>query len=291
MTQCGTTLPDLGAETVSAAVGDLLDRLDPDLGGPVVVLPDAHYPYHPSTGLVTNPDAVAGVLDWLAANGHDDVTVGVVGSEALRGGQAASVLGYDRIAEAYDVDVVDLDTESHVRRSATVAGESIPLDVPERLLDASLLAVPTIRTTQADGLVGASVSLLRATGTDRVSAGRVAAAVDLLDPDATLVDGTYSYSGGACASRVLLVGDDPVALDLAVATALDYEAAPYLDRYAHITSTVVSGLDAETLADALPGGEPDPEPAGPSPAMKTGYRMYAKLTGDGVPPMLLGGER
>lgn len=290
MTQYGTTLTDLGAATVSVAVGDLLDRLDPDLDGPVVVLPDAHYPYHPSTGLVTNPDAVAGVLDWLAETSHDDVTVGVVGSEALRGGQAASVLGYDRLAAEYGIEVVDLDTESHVRRTATVSGESVTLDVPERLLDASVLTVPTIRTTEADGLVGSCVSLLRATGTDRVSADRVAAAVDLLDPEATLVDGTYSYSGGARASRVLLAGDDPVALDLAVAKALDYEAAPYLDRYAHITSTVVSGLDAGALADVLPGGEPDPEPEGPSPAMKTGYRMYARLTGDGVPPMLLEGE-
>lgn len=290
MTQYGTTLPDLGAETVTGAVGDLLDRLDPDLDGPVVVLPDVHYPHHPSTGLVTNPDAVAGVLDWLAASGLDDATVGVVGSEAVRGHQAASVLGYERLAEEYGVDVVDLDTESHVCRTATVSGESVTLDVPERLLEASVLTVPTIRTTEADGLVGSCVSLLRATGTDRVSADRVAAAVDLLDPEATLVDGTYSYSGGARASRVLLAGDDPVALDLAVAKALDYEAAPYLDRYAHITSTVVSGLDAGALADVLPGGEPDPEPEGPSPAMKTGYRMYARLTGDGVPPMLLGGE-
>lgn len=290
MTQYGTTLPDLGDETISAAVADLLDRLELDLSGSVVVLPDAHYPYHPSTGLVTNPDTLAGVLDWLTENGHDDVVVGVVGSEAVRGRQAASVLGYDRIAEAYGVDVVDLDTEPHVRQTTVVEGESVSLDVPDRLLDASVLTVPSIRTTEADGLVGACVSLLRATGSDRVSPARVAAAVDLLDPVATLVDGTYSYSGGARASRVLLAGDDPIVLDLAVANALDYEAAPYLDRFAPITNTNVSGLDAGALADALPAGKPDPEPEGPSAAMKTGYRMYAKLTGDGVPPVLLGGE-
>jgi uncharacterized protein (DUF362 family) len=290
MSQYGTSLVDLDEATIERAVGDLLDGMALDLAEPIVVMPDAHYPYHPSTGLVTNPKTVAAVLAWLDDQGYEDVTVGVVGSDAVRGAQAASVLGYDRLAEAYDVEVVDLDTEPHVRQSTTVVDESVSLDVPERLLDATLLSVPTIRTTEESGLVSACVSLLRATGTDRVTARRVAAAVDLLAPACTLVDGTYAYSGGARASRVLLVGDDPVVLDVTLAEALDYDAAPYLEDLRHITSTAIEGLDAETLADTLPGGEPDPDPAGPSPAMKTGYKLYAKLTGDGVPPMLLGGE-
>lgn len=290
MSQHGTTLASLDEEGVADGAGELLDALDPALDGPVVVLPDAHYPYHPSTGLVTHPWTVATVLEWLDDRGLEDVTVGVVGSDAVRGRQSASVLGYDRLAETHGVDVVDLDTEAHVRRSTTVDGESVPLDVPERLLDATLLSIPTVRTTEESGLVSACVSLLRATGTDRVSETRVAAAVDLLDPACTLVDASYAYSGGARASKVLVVGDDPVVLDVAVAEALDYDAAPYLDRVRDVTNTRIEGLDAETLAAALPGGEPDPDPTGPSAAMKTGYRLYAKLTGDGVPPALLGGE-
>ena len=290
MTQYGTRLDDLRTETIATGVADLLDRLDPELSGPVVVLPDAHYPYHPSTGLVTNPDALAAVLEWLDERGHEDVTLGVSGSDAVRAAQSASVIGYDRLAEAYDVDVVDLDTEAHVRRTTTVRGTPVSLDVPERLLDASVLAVPTIRTTDGTGLVGACVTLLRATGTDRVTPDAVEAALDLLNPAGTLVDGTYAYSGDARASRVLLAGDDPVPLDLAVAEALDYDAAPYLERFESLSTTRISGLDAEALAEALPAGKPTAAEGGPSPAMKTGYKLYAKLTGDGVPPMLLGGE-
>lgn len=290
MSQYGTRLDDLDESTIDEAVAGLLDDLDPDLSGPVVVVPDAHYPHHPSTGLVTNPFTVAGVLDWLEARGHDDVVVGVVGSDAVRGSQAASVLGYDRLTRAYDVEVVDLDTEAHVRKTTTVDGEPVSLDVPERLLESTLVSVPTVRTTDDAGLVSACISLLHATGTERVSADRVAAAIDLLSPACTLVDATYAYSGGARASKVLLAGDDPVVLDVTVAEALDYNAVPYLEHLRDITDTRVDGLDRETLAAALPAGEPDPAEAGPSHAMKTGYKLYAKLTGDGVPPMLLGGE-
>lgn len=287
MPQYGTALPDLSGATISTAVAELLDSLDPVVTGAVVVLPDVHYPFHPSTGLVTNPDTVAAVLDWLTAAGHDDCSIGVVGTDALGGAQSASLLGYDTLAAAYDVEVIDLDLASHTTMTTTVDGKSVTLDVPDPLVGATVIAVPTVRTGP-DGLVGACMTLLRAAGTDRCSPEQVAAAVDLIAPAATVVSGSYAYSGGARCSKLLLAGDDPVVLDLAVAEALGYDAAPYLAPYVAISNTALTGLDSAALAAALPTGKPRAEPTGPSPAMGAGYRLYAQLTGDGVPPMLLG---
>lgn len=237
------------AAGVREALDDRLDVLDDHGGRDVLVAPDVHYPFHPSTGLVTNPDLVAALLSVLGEAGYDPV-LGTAGSPLLDLSPAA-LLGYETIAAAAGVDVVEL------------AGDGVERRADGALDGRAVVAVPTLRTTGADGRSGA-------------------AALDTASsPALTLLDGTYTYAGEPRRSLFVLGSADATAVGRLVGQLLAGEGATRDDG----TRAALAGR----LPDAIEtddGGTADA-----SGAMAAGYRLYARATGDLVPPQFLpGGE-
>lgn len=303
----GAQPTDLSDAALREAVGTVLDPYrdavagqsdgydgDASDDGRVVVLPDAHYPYHPSTGLVTNPAVVRAVVaDLVDDVGADRVAVGVPGSELIDAERAAKFLGYERLAREAGVDLLDLDAAETVERMVHLTRESATVAVPEPLASGRVICVPTLRKSAARGVEGALLCLARAVAEDP-TAEQALAAVHACPPAATLLDGTYVYAGEPRRSRFLLAGDDPVAADVLGAKLLriDRAAVAGLDSYEGESRgpTAVEGLDLRAIAESLPRTEAhDP---GDDALMAKGYGLYAKVSGDLVPPQLLraGGE-
>lgn len=284
----GRTLSDTTRSDVALGVRSLLDASDdfPRADAPLLVLPDVTYPFHPSTGMVTNPTVVRTLVDAVRRDRPDaDVGVAFAGSDAADGETAAELLGYDRWIGDRDVDVVDLTDARAVERTVEVGDETRTVNVPEPLLDRQVVAVPTLRYGRDRPLVGGTAAVARAVRASTVP-GQIAAASLAVDPALTLLDGTYAFTGRPSRPRFLLSSSDVFAIDRLTSRLLGREpaAVPSLAATGVQSRGIdVSGVSLEALRRRL-SVEPPPDSSTPSRLVQAGYRFYTTVTGDAYPP-------
>ncbi|AUV82745.1 hypothetical protein C2R22_14740 [Salinigranum rubrum] len=286
----GRVLPELDRETIRPTVSTLFDRQLDTGWSPdgVLVVPDVHYPFHPSTGLVTNPDVVDAVVAELRDRTDAPVALGVTSTDDT-GRQTAEWIGYSSVVERHDVDVVDLHDESATTQVAPAAHEPVRVDLPAPLADRAVVNVPTVRSDPELSLVAASANLALA-GNETNPRSGMRAVPAAVDPVVTLVDGTYTHVGGTRASQFLLAGDHR-AVDLVLREAVDsVEDLPYLDSEGVDTADrlTLGGIALDEITESL-GGAPSRRDGDSEPGdvMQAGYRLYARLSGDLLPPQML----
>jgi len=281
---------DASPGAVRAAVEALLVRVPVASADHVVLVPDAHYPFHPSTGLVTNPAVVEALARTLLAEGAT-VDVGFPPSPWLDVERTRRFLGYVGLADRLGLDLLDLVPAREAdRRRFAVDGQVATLGVPSALVDANVVVVPSLRTDPRQGVAGALATLAAALADGAPSPAQVAAATSALQPTLGVVDATYSYAGEPRASDFLLAGTDLRELDRAAAVLLstDTAAIPALVRSTGTERPLpsVDGPPLSALAATVADGRA-PDVSDPGWPMRAGYRLYARLTGDVVPPQFL----
>jgi uncharacterized protein (DUF362 family) len=273
--------------SIRSTVSALIDGLDLPTGPEPIVLPELSYPFHPSTGLVTNPDVAAAVVDSLQSSLDTDVGLAYTDSKHADGEQTASFVGYDAITGDARVDVVDLEGADAVEQTVQLDDGQRTVSVPTPLLDRPVVVVPTLRYGNDHPIVGGTVTAARAT---RISAGvpRTAGAAALvIDPAGVILDATYTYTGQPDETGVLIAGDDVVDVDRVAArlAGLDPTDVPSLAAVPGSPSEPlrVPSLSIESIRDRLPN-QPPPQMDTPGPMVQRGYRLYTQLTGDAYPP-------
>lgn len=288
-----TILEDCSMRSIRAGLMDVVEiDLQPfaDVDS-ILVVPDAHYPYHPSTGLVTNPDVLEVILDVLASTlGADRVALASPPSKFLAASQIAAFLRYSDIAADLGVAVVDLEDAERVRRTVALDDGPVTLSVPAPLLDATIVAVPSLRRS-ADGVLECGMRTMARAAVADPDGRETRAMAELCAPALSVIDGTYSYADGPKRSRVLLAGTNVVETSIVSARlfGLSPEDVPHLSGPEGRANQPdgIEGADPRQLAAALPSGAPPSVEE--SETMARGYQLYAKLAGDLVPPQLLGG--
>lgn len=243
--RCDTTTAAVGA-----AVTDLLADYFPEPGEALVV-PDAHYPFHPTTGLVTNPDVVETLVEALSVK--TDVTLGLPISPWVE--DATGCLGYDALADRTGVETLSLADAPIVERTARVGDRRSAVAVPEPLDDRPVVVVPTLRMTPTLAAAMVTTAFGASLGDGTPDSDDVVAATAVCDPVFVLLDGTYTYTGAPHRGRFLLAGTDAPTVDHAAAgivgrtPADEPSLAPFVGGRESID---IEGLDAEELAAELP---------------------------------------
>lgn len=233
---------------------------------------------------MTNPDVVAEVVRLLSS---EQVRIAIPQSEFISAERAAEYLGYDRIADEQAAEIVYLPDAEHVERTVHLTRETITLSVAKPLLD-GVVNVPTIRRSAALGLEAGMANLARAID-ETPDETTVQAAHRVCNPAITVVDGTYSYAGEPHKLQALLASTNTVATSIAAADLVDLDrtAVPHLTTYEADSNAPVDvrGFDVDRLADTVSTSKPNPSTD--TGLMTTAYRLYARLTGDLVPPQML----
>lgn len=256
----------------------------------VLVLPDVAYPFHPSTGMVTNPtvvEALVTALRVVVPNGR--IGVALAGSEHAEARRSGRYLGYRTLVDRLGAEYVDLEGADCVSATARVRGTPRTVAVPRVLAECTLVNVPTLRTDRERGLVAGMANLARAADAPDPTPEDVVAVTRALDPAVTMLDGTYTHTGAPHRSGFLLAAGDATSLDRVAARLLGRgpDEIPHLradDDGEPVDPTVRRSVEA--VRSALPNETP-PAPFAPGPAMRLGYRTYARITGDAVPPQFL----
>lgn len=281
----GTRLPDCEPDAIAEGVAEVLGNANVEFEGRVVLVPDLHYPYHPSTGTVTNPDTVSALIDRLLAAGVDGVEIARPATAWSDDASCATYLGYDRLVERSDVEYFDADAGPQASRTVSVGDQETVVTAPERLLDDSLV-VPALRRREEPTLAGCFDRLAAAALGREPTAFEVDSFAAAADPGGALLDATHSYVGEPRRTRALLASVDPLEVERVAAylLGLGRDALP-AGAANDERPARVSGLDARELADELP--DESVSEGSPSPLMKSGYRLYTRVTGDQLPPQLM----
>ncbi|WP_247004878.1 DUF362 domain-containing protein [Halosolutus gelatinilyticus] len=259
----------------------------------IAIVPDAHYPFHPSSGVVTDPAVVGALVATLER--ETGAAVAVVGtSGVLSFDRTAEFLGYPDVLDRFGAELVDVDdAASRVTETRTVADRSVALAVPERLLEDAVVPVPSLRPTRDGPVAGGMRTLARLVDRSTDAGIAAAAATAAVDPVCSVLDATIAYAGEPYAADALLAGPIP-AVDAIGARLLDRsldedEALRYA-KSPEPDAVDVDGVDTASLRERLPSGEL-PTTTNPHPAVSLAYRTYAAISGDVVPPQLDGGPR
>lgn len=257
-----------------------------DISNEVLVVADAPYPFHPSTGLVTDPAVAGAVANALRTAGATAVSVALAGGPHADRDRTQALLGYETVIEHCDLEWVNPEpgTDRHI---CHWTGEDGPtwFSVPTDLLDRTVVVVPSLRPTRTNEVAGALRTVARAIDPGLPDAATIAAA-DVVEPALAILDATTAYADGPRTPGVLVAGGPPW-VDAVATRLLDgaLEDDPVLDSALEPDERTVtcSGVDIEALGDGLPVGR-YPTRTTPGPLVSACYRLYATVTGDAVPP-------
>jgi uncharacterized protein (DUF362 family) len=294
----GTRLQELSDAVIGSTVREFVADVRQEVveESSLVLVPDAYYPHHESTGLVTHPAALEALCMELTSLVDDLFVLPAIGRDA-DAETTLELLGYDRIETIRDVRLrLPEDCERCCLSVRVLDSESEPqrltVSAPRPLIDHAVVTVPTLRTTGTIVAPGLRTLAMQLTDLEHPSAPydwtHAVAADAIAEPVLSLLDGTYVFAGRPHRGRFLVAGADATTVDEVAATILDLSAeeVPSLEALGwNGEYRYVDGLSPDALARSLP----DEAPAEPSdrPLQKRGYQLYARLTGDGVPPQLL----
>ncbi|AEH37671.1 DUF362 domain-containing protein [Halopiger xanaduensis] len=300
----GSWIPDLDARMASLETpvqtlleSALSDETDLETAEEITLVPDAHYPFHPSTGTVTDPAVVGALVAALEDRTDADIAVAGTTNEIIDLERTGQYLGYRDLLERFDAELVDLADDAEPRTDVVreVDGRSVSVSVPTRLVRGAVVTVPTLRPTE-DGRVAGGVrrlaDLVDSAADPEITA---VAATQAVDPALSVMDATTAYGTDPYAADALFAGPAP---DVDALGASLFGDATDDDPVLRLAAGTDDGpitvervgagaddLDFDALRDRLAGAELPPSDE-THPAVTTAYRLYAAVGGDAVPPQL-----
>ncbi|RQG91248.1 DUF362 domain-containing protein [Natrarchaeobius halalkaliphilus] len=264
----------------------------------ITLVPDVHYPFHPSTGMVTDPAVVGAIASYLRSRGDADLVVAGASGERIEFDRTLAYLGYPELLERFDAEPVDLvRDEPRTNEIVCVDGRSVPFSVPATLGESTVIVVPTLRPTE-EGPVAGGMRTLAAADERTVDPDVTAvAATRVVDPVLSVLDATTAYGSDPHAANAIFAGSTP-SVDAVGASLLEREIEDdralelaFEDGPETITLERVGAgadrVDVEDIRERLGGGELPPTGT-MHPAVTAAYRLYATVGRDAVPPQIEG---
>jgi len=116
----------------------------------VVIKPNLCYYWDYTTGQTTDPKFVAALVDLIRDQTSSDVNISIVESDAsaMKCKHAFKMLGYEKLSQNHDVNLVNLSKDKCDDVEVTVGNQSFRLTVPWTIRDADLkINIPKIKYT------------------------------------------------------------------------------------------------------------------------------------------------
>lgn len=116
----------------------------------IVIKPNMCYYWDYSTGQTTDPRFVAALIDVLREQISPDVNISIVESDAsaMKCKYAFKMLGYERLANNYNVNLINLSEDPYETVHVTAGKYSFKIMVPKTIQEADLkINVPKIKYT------------------------------------------------------------------------------------------------------------------------------------------------
>jgi uncharacterized protein (DUF362 family) len=227
-------MKDLSDRDVDNAVGRAIDQLDFNFSDNIqniVIKPNLCYYWDSSTGETTDPRVVSAVINCLRQKLGKEVNISIAEADAsaMKTKYVFKVLGYDKLSQARNVNLVNLSEGDITHVKVKVREKEFTLPLNNLLLKADLIInTPKLKT---HNFVGATCALKNTFGA--ISKPRKYAYHEMISDvivgvnkiikshivivDGLIVRGLYPRKLG-----VILVGDDALATDFIAAKAMGF---------------------------------------------------------------------
>jgi len=188
---------------------------------PILVKPNYVDASHPSTGITTDSRVIEGVVRFLKERGVKDVRIGE-GSGYADTFEAFRVAGVDKMAEKWNVRLIDLNKDEVVEVSPPNPLALKRVKIAKTALESTLISVPKLKLHR---ITGVTLSLKNMMGTISRKGSmhshlskNIADLASIVKPSIAVIDGIVAGEGHETSENpvemnLVIAGTDPVAVD------------------------------------------------------------------------------
>jgi uncharacterized protein (DUF362 family) len=300
-----TKTPNYAEVDIFDAVEKALNMLEYDFGGKirtVVIKPNLCYYWDYSTGETTDPRVVSAVIDCIRDKiGSDiDISVAEADASAMKTKLAFSVLGYDKLCEKKNVNLINLCQGDICDVPVKVGEKAFSLPINEILLKADLIInIPKLKTHNFVGITCALKNMFGAISKPRkyvyheMISHVIVGVNKIVKSNIVVVDGLVGKGSYPKKLGVILAGNDALATDFTAVRIMGFNPS----RIAHLNLAAkerigetknISLIEDVKLAD-IKKKFPHYNYVMHNILWGMQFKLlknYAKLTGDVFPPFL-----
>jgi uncharacterized protein (DUF362 family) len=189
---------------------------------PILIKPNYINSKHPSTGITTDSRVIEGIVKFLKQDNINTVLIGE-GSGWGDTFEAFRVAGVDRVAERWNVRLVDLNKDEFVEVSPPNPLSLKKVRLAKTALESRIISVPKLKIHAAAGVTLSLKNMMGALAskgsmhTGSLSKNIVDLA-SVLRPSVSVIDGIiaaegHETSGTPVEMNLVIAGTDPVAAD------------------------------------------------------------------------------
>jgi uncharacterized protein (DUF362 family) len=245
-----------------------LEMIESDIKGvlssnkPILIKPNYLNAKHPSTGVTTDSRVIEGVVKFLKTRKFDNLVIGE-GSGFADTFEAFRVAGVDKVAERWNVKLIDLNEDEFVEVQPPNPLSLKSVKVAKTALESTIISVAKLKphrvataTLSLKNMMGA----LANKGTmhrGRSLSENIADLASILKPSLAVVDGIIAGEGheNSCnpvEMNLVIAGTDPVAVDTVGAAVMGIEP----NEVKHLLLAEKKGLGTSNLEEITVLGEP-----------------------------------
>ena len=216
------------AQSLPHAIKNSLDLINfsfPQTLKKIVIKPNMCYYWDYSTGHTTDPKFVASVIDLIRESlPNIDITLVEADASAMKCKHAFKVLGYEKLAQDYKVNLVNLAEDKTENIAVTVNGHEFSLKLPDTIRTADLkinLPKPkymdkTTITCSLKNIFGCNPEPLKYKLHPLLDEA-IVALNQIMKFDLNILDGILVAGASTRRLNLVMASQDPVAFDSAVA--------------------------------------------------------------------------
>lgn len=198
----------------------------------VIIKPNLCYYWKASTGYTTDPKTVGAIIDYFREH-YGNVSIKIVESDAsaMRVKYAFKALDYEKLSKNKNVDLFNLSDDELEKRSVTVNGKQLTLDMPTSLFNCDLLInVPTLKSIDITKITCAMKNLFGCLGKSRKivyhkNINEVLTAINkIVPPHLTIVDSLVALGKYPVKLDLIMAGNNDFSIDWIAAKILGYNS-------------------------------------------------------------------
>lgn len=267
----------------------------------VIIKPNLCYYWDASTGETTDKRVVSAIIDYVRefCNPDADIRVAEADATAMKTRHVFSMLGYTDLAREKNVELFNLCDDNFKEVEIEIKGGSLKIPLPESMLNSDLIInVPKLKvprriplTCAMKNLFGCIHNPVKARYHPHLH--EVIAGVNrAIKPDLTVVDSIIALGRYPIRLGLIIAGTDSLAVDFTVAKIIGFNN-PSKIKYIKLAEEMgignsdvdVIGENIKDIQEKFPKVNNFLFDLSWNMQLK-GIKVYTKLTGDIVPPIL-----
>jgi len=291
-------------ESIKGSISEALNLINFSLDGSiesVAIKPNLCYYWDAATGQTTDPQVVSGVIDFVREKCGEDVDIKVVEADAsaMRTKYAFPVLGYEKLAKEKDVELFNLSNDNLEEKTVMVGQRELSFQVPQLLLNCNLfINVPKLKVMRETKITCAMKNLFGCIGSPRKVVYHkfldeaIVGINRLLRPHLTIVDGLVALGRFSVKLGLIMAGVDTFSIDLVASQILGYKPAKVRFLKIAMKNGIGNPKGITTRGASVAEFKKNlQKPKVTSSkywwnAQSRLLKMYCKVVGDVVPPLL-----